>query len=130
PLTSGTVNHLKVVATLLHEVELLDSLVLCFLFADVPPDDRFVPADGRNEVTARPEVLPHEVAPPVHERPRNVDGALALDEPDDVRNGVLRRDRDEHVHVVGHQVALLDSAFLLLGERPEDRTKVASKLRE
>ena len=32
------------------------------------------------------------------------------------------------MHVVGHQVALLDAAFLLLRKRLEDRTEVAAQL--
>src|SRR5262245_60443784 len=109
---SGTRNHLKVVATLLQQVELIDSLILCFLFADVPTDDRLVSPYGRDEVTACPEVLPHEVALTFHERPRDVDRTLALHEPDDVRHGVFRRDRDQHVHVIDHQMALLAPTLL------------------
>ena len=92
-------NHLKV-ATLLQQVELLDSLVLGLLVADVPADDCFVSPYGRDEVATRPEMLSNEVTLPIHERSRDVDRALALDEPDDVRDRVLRRDRDQHVDVI------------------------------
>ena len=95
---------------------------------DVLADDGFVPPDGGNEVPPRPEVLADEVPLPLAERPRDVNRALALDVPDDLRDRILRRDREHHVHVVGHQVPLLDAAFLLLRKRPEDRPEVAAQL--
>ena len=71
---------------LLQQWELIDSFVLRLLVPDVLTDDRLVPPDGRDEVAPRPEVLPDKVALALGERPRNVDGALALDEPDDLRH--------------------------------------------
>ena len=61
----------------------------------------------------------------VEERPGNVNRALPLDVPDDLRDRVLRWDRDLHVHVVRHQVALDDLALLLLRQGPEDITHPA-----
>src|SRR5262249_49676207 len=95
---------------------------------DVLTDHAFVSPDGRHEVPSGPEMLPYEVPLPLHERPRDVDRALALAVPDDVRDRVLRRDRDHHVHVVGHEVPLLDPAFLLLRKRPEDLAQMATQL--
>jgi hypothetical protein len=107
---------------------LIQALVLDLLLLDVLAEHRFVSPDGRDEVTARPEVLPDEVAAPFTERPRDMDGTLALDLPDDLRDRVLWRDRDHHVHMVHPQVALLDLALLLLRKRPEHRTQVPSQV--
>lgn len=107
---------------------MLHPSVFLLLVPDVLTDDRFVSPYGRDEVAARPEMLTHEVALPLAERPRDVDCALALDVPDDLRDRILRRDRDHHVHVVGHEVPFLDAALLLLRKRPEDRTEVPAQL--
>jgi hypothetical protein len=45
-----------------------------------------------------------------------MDRALSLDEPDHLRHRVFRWDRDQHVHVIGEKMALLDPAFFLLGQ--------------
>ena len=44
---------------------------------------------------------------------RQMNGALSLDESDDLRHRILRWYRQQHVHVVGHQMPLLDPALLL-----------------
>src|SRR5580692_1826105 len=111
----------------LHQVELVDALVLDLLFADVLSDHLFVSPHRRDEVASRPEVLPHEVPLPLHERPRDVDGALPLDEPDDLRDRILRWNRQQHVHVIRHQVSFLDGAFLLLRKRSKNSAEVASE---
>src|SRR5712691_8315540 len=54
--------------------------------------------------------------------------ALSLDEPDHLRHRVLRRYRDEHVHVIGHQMPLLYPAFPLLGQPSENLPKVLPQL--
>src|SRR5574338_469211 len=95
------------------QTELIQPLVLLLLVLDVLADHGFIAADRRYEVPAGPEVLPREVALALPIHPRQMDRALALDEADHLRNRVLRRDRDHHVHVVGHQVPFHDLALLL-----------------
>jgi tetratricopeptide (TPR) repeat protein len=73
-------------------------------------------------------MLPDEVPLLVAERPRDMNRALALDVSDDLRHRVLRRDRDHDVHVVEHQMPLLDGGLPLLRKRSEDRPKVTTKL--
>jgi hypothetical protein len=51
---------------------------------------------------------------------RQMDGALALDEPNHLRHRILRWDRDQHVHVIRQQISFHDPAFLLLGQFPKD----------
>src|SRR6266545_6906431 len=72
-------------------------------------------------------MLPDEVALSFAVPACDVDCALALDVPDDLSHRPLRRDRDHHVHMVGHEVSLLHAALLLLGERTKDRTEVAAQ---
>ncbi len=42
---------------------------------------------------------------------RDPNRAFALDEADHLGNRVFRRDRDQHVDMIGHQMAFLDPAF-------------------
>ena len=113
-------------AVSLKQSELIHALVLRLLVPDVLPDHGFVSPYGRDEIPSRPEVLTYEVPLPLGERSRDVDRALPLEEPDNLRDRVLRRDRDHHVHVVRHEMPLLDAALLLLRKRSEDRTEVAA----
>src|ERR1700722_5800220 len=56
------------------------------------------------ERPARPEALSNEVALVFPVSPCQVYRALSLDEANHLRNGVFRRDRDHHVHMIGHQM--------------------------
>jgi hypothetical protein len=56
----------------------------------------------------------------------NVDGALSLDETNHLRHRIFPRDRDQHVHVIRLQMALLDPAFLLRSQLVKDFPKVLS----
>jgi len=64
-------------------------------------------------------MLPHEVflAIPIH--PRHVDRTLGFDETDHLTDRVLGRNRDQHVHMVRHQMPFFNLALLLLGQTPE-----------
>ena len=57
-------------------------------------------------------------------------GALALQKPDFGRYRVLGWNRNAHVYVVWHEVTLNDLAFLLPGQRMEDRTQLRAALAE
>ena len=58
-----------------------------------------------------------------------VNRALPLDEPDHLRHRVLRRDRQQNVNVIGHQLPFFDLAFLLRRQLAEHLAKVLSHLR-
>lgn len=88
----------------LEQLHLLKSLVVGLLLLDVLSDGYFVSPYGRNAVAACPEVVTDIVALSIKVRPRDVDRALSLDVPNHLRNGVLGRDRDQYVHVVGLRV--------------------------
>lgn len=109
------------------EVQLLEPLILFFLIADVGADGVLVPADRVHEEPAGPEVLTHEVALALSIDSTRVDRALALDEPHDLRHRVFRRDRQQHVHMVGHQMPFLDLRFLLERELPEHFPKMPTQ---
>ena len=110
------------------EVHLLQTLVLILLLPDVSPDLLFVAADRGHEIPARPEMLTDEIPPVLAIGPRQVDGILPFDEADHLRHGVLRRDRDHHVKLVGHQMTFHDPARLLLRQPAEDLAKILSQL--
>jgi len=65
-------------------------------------------------------MVPCRVLASSHARPGNVDGRFPLDEAHDLGHGVLRGNREEHVHVIRHHVPLLNPTFLLLGQRAKD----------
>ena len=77
-----------------------------FLLPDVLGDRRLIQPDGRHVVALRPELpvaeLVLQVRMPVEYHQR----ALALQVSHHARHAVFRRYGHQHVHVVGHQVAL------------------------
>jgi len=72
-------------------------------------------------------MLTDEVPLPLSERTGDVDRALALDVANRLRHRVLRWNRDQHVNVIGHHVALLDAALLLLRKLPEHHTEMTAQ---
>ena len=96
----------------IKEVGKVGSFVDLFLITDVTSDDLLVIASRGYEVPTRPKVIAF-VAALAGVFVGNVNCRLALQETDDVRHRVFRRDRYQHVHVVGHQVPFPDLATLL-----------------
>ena len=78
-------------------------------------------------IERHPTDLPHKVSAPLAKMPGNVDRTLPLDIPDHLRNRILRRNRDHHVHVIPHQMALLDLALFLPSQTTENFPKVLPK---
>jgi hypothetical protein len=72
---------------------LFEPLVLPLPVADLSPDGLFVPADRVHQEPTGPKVLAHEVALALPIDPRQVDRALAPDEPDVLRHREFRRNR-------------------------------------
>ena len=66
--------------------QLVEASVLQLLLSDVLPNGGLVSSYGGYVVASRPKVLAREVLPPPEVAARNVNGALPLDEPDDLRD--------------------------------------------
>ena len=89
------------------------------LRTDVLRNHLLVPAYRAYIVTTGPEMLPGKIPVPPEIIPRNPDRALAFDVSHDLRDAVLRRNSDQHVHMVHHDMPLENPAFLLGGEFAE-----------
>ena len=76
-----------------------------------------------------PEMLAREVAFLAAQTGEG-NGALPLQKPDHGRYRVLGWNRDTHMHVIWHQVALKNLALFLASQRVEDRTQVPTRLAE
>ena len=98
--------------------------VAFFLVADVGPDDFLIPAHRACVEPPGPEMLAAEIALPSVPVARHPDCALAFDVPDDAGDAVLRRNLDQDVDMVGHQVPFVDDAVLLPGKFVKDRAQL------
>ncbi len=112
----------------LKQVHLVEPFVLPLLIADVFADRRLVGPHRRHEVAPCPEMVARKIFPPSDICPGNVDRALAFDKPDDLGYRIFRRNRDQHMHVVDHQVSLLDLGLSLLGQVVKDLAQMLAKL--
>ena len=84
--------------------------------------------DRVHEKAAGPKVLSDEIAPALSINPGHVDRTLALDEADHLRHRIFRWDRKQHVHVIGHQMPLLNFRVLLKRELAEHFAQMPSQL--
>src|SRR3954454_17832631 len=100
-------------------MHLLQTLIFLLLVANVAADHLFIPPDGRREIPARPEALPHESAPMFSIHASQVYRALALDGVNHLRHSVFRQDSNHHVNMVGQQMPLSNPAPLLLSQATE-----------
>src|SRR5215475_9218587 len=73
-------------------------------------------------------MVPGIVLAAPHKGPSNVDRRFPLDKAYHLRHRVLRRNGEEHVHVIRHQVPLFNPTFLLRGQRPEDLPEMPPQL--
>lgn len=109
------------------QIHLVQSRIFLLLILDVLPNHGFVTTDGRNKISSRSEVLPHEIALPLAVHPRQVNRTLALDVPDHLRYRIFRLDRDHHVHVIRHQMPFLDPALFLFRQTAKYFSKMSSQ---
>lgn len=72
-------------------------------------------------------MLSHEIPLALPIYPSQVDCALSLDKPNYLRYRIFGRNRDQHVYVIWHQMAFLNSAFLLLRQLSEYLAQVPSQ---
>src|SRR4026208_2385497 len=93
------------VAALAPQLHLLQSHIFALLLLDVFANHCFIAPHRRHKVASCPEMLPHKASLPLRVHPRQMDRALALDESHYLRHSILRWNRNEHVHVIGHHVS-------------------------
>src|SRR5271154_4818407 len=79
---------------------------------DVFPDDRFVSTYGRDEVSPRPETLTDKPTLALAINSRKMDRTFAFDVPHHLTDRVFRRNRQQHMDMIGHQVPLPRRDFL------------------
>jgi hypothetical protein len=109
------------------EVQLITALILLLWVADIFTDHRLVATDRRDEVPSRPTMLPYKIAFPLAIHPRYMNGTLAFEVTDHGRHRLLRRNRDQDVHMISHQVPFFNPAFLLPSQLAEHLTQVRSQ---
>ena len=98
------------------------------LLPDVLRDRGLVQADGGHAVALGPELPVAELVLHVRVPVEYHQRALPLQVAHHAGHAVLRRYRQQHVDVVGHQVPLDDLYPLVLAELPEDLPKVGPYL--
>src|SRR6516225_12263820 len=86
------------------------------LVADVLANLLQFEPDGRNRVSAGPEVLTREVPLPAAQ-PSHGNRTLPLQEPDHRSHRVLRRNRNAHMHMVRPQMSFRESAIPSAGPK-------------
>src|SRR5438128_1414449 len=86
---------------------------------------RFLKPNRGHRLPSRPEAFPVEVSLSSTELTRNGDGTLALDRPNHLGHGILRRNPDAHVDMVLHHMPFHDGAPPLPGQLTQHRTKKA-----
>src|SRR6185437_3835764 len=86
----------------------------------------YAPRSTPNSPVPR-EVLPHKVPALPAVASRNVDGALSLQIPHHLRHRVLRRYRQQHVHMIDHQVPFPNLTFLVPRQFPEQTAQVLAQ---
>ncbi len=107
------------------EIQLFQLLVFELLVLDIFSDDDFIPANRRNEIPPGPKMLANVPTFALAIDSRQMDRALSLDVPDNLAHRIFRRYRQQHVYVVRHQMAFLNTAFALFGQLSKHRTEMS-----
>jgi len=100
-----------------------------FLFADVLADLLQLEPDGGHGIATSPEVLAREITLLAAQSGYR-DGAFPFQKPDHRGDRVLGGNRDAHMHVIRHQMAIENLALFLPGQRMEDFSQVPTRLPE
>lgn len=90
-------------------------LVILPLVLNVLPNDLLIHTDCGDEIPSAPEALLGECSFS-GKCVMRTNGTLALEKPHDVSPGVLGRDAEDHVHMIGAGIALEDLNVLLFGK--------------
>ena len=98
------------------------------LLPDALRDGRLVEPDGGDVAALRPEPPVAELVLQVGVLVEDHERALALQVAHHARHAVLRRYRQQHVHMVGHEAPLYYLDALVLAEPPQDLPYVGPDL--
>ena len=71
-------------------------------------------------------MLAREVLLPAPKGPSHMNGTLPLEKTDHLRHRILRRNRDQHMHMIPQQMPLNDLALLLPGKLVEHATQFSA----
>src|SRR6267378_1819311 len=112
----------------LPQVHLIQTAICRLVRADILADHRRISAHGGDRVPPSPAMVPGRVLAAPHKGPSNVDRRFPLEKAHHLRHRVLRRNGEEHVHVIRHQVPLFNPTFLLRSQRPEDLPEMPPQL--
>src|SRR5215470_17848656 len=110
------------------QIQSIQPLVFRLLLLDVRPDHSLISSDRRHKVPSCPKVLSYKAPFALSIDSRQVDRTLPFYEPDHLRHRVFGRDRDQHMHVIAHQMSLLNPALLLFCQSPEHFPQILSQL--
>ena len=109
-------------------MQLVEPSVFGLLLFHVFTDSVLVPSYRGYKIPSGPEIVAGEVFLLAEEAPCDVDGTFALDETNHLRNAILGRNTDQHVHMVYHKVAFQSPALPLHGELSENLAQMLSEL--
>jgi hypothetical protein len=95
-----------------------------FLFANILPDGFFVATNGRDPGASGPNMLPREIARASCPCPGKRDRALPCEESHGLGNGIFRRNRQKHGHMIWHQMPFYDLTCFPPSEAFEHRSEI------
>ena len=98
----------------------IKELIVLPLILDILADDVFIDAYRGDEVPSAPEALLLDSMTLLGEEIVHADGTFSFEEAHDMGDGILGRDFEEHVNVVGAGVGFEDLHFFLRSEEAED----------
>jgi hypothetical protein len=99
----------------------IEAFVLRLLLLDGGSNRRFIPPYGGHILATSPEMLLGEIAAPSPIGSGDVDGRFAFDEPDDLRDRILGRNRQQQRHVIRASDALLRPGIRAVRPTPGTR---------
>jgi hypothetical protein len=109
----GAHNTMSRPRRLYPEFYLVVAFILVLVVPDVRPDHRFIKPHRPDIVPSGPEYLARKVPLSTSEAPRYCNRALAFDIAHPIRNRILRRNANAHVHMVRPQVPFYYLRLLL-----------------
>lgn len=98
---------------LAQQFHLVQSLIFLFLMSDIGSYHFFIMPYSGYKISTRPEMLTNKVSSSFSVNSRYIDRTFTLDESNHLKNSLFRRNADQHVNMIHHQMPFLYSALLL-----------------